>query len=357
VRIGIREIQALEPNTILWDLEVRGFVARRQFSEVVTYSVIFRTREGRQSWFKLGRHPILTPHLARQEAIKVLRSVALGSDPSALRHEEMHGLTVAELCDQYQQRDNGKKPETIRSDKSRIKTWIKPKLGKLKVNAVTSEHVENFMRSMPTGSQSRNVGLLGAILSYAVKKKLCAINPCVGVEKPTQTKKSRRLSEAEYAQLSAALAGGTISDLFLLLAVSGWRSSEARLLKWSEIDLSRQVVTLEDAKAGRSVRPLSSTAVEIINRQTKNNIYVFGEHGNIRYQWQKLKMPSDVTPHVLRHSFASLGADLGLSDNSIATLLGHARQSITSRYLHLSDRAAIENANLVANETLKPMRR
>jgi hypothetical protein len=31
VRIGLREIQAMQPNTILWDFEVNGFVARRQF--------------------------------------------------------------------------------------------------------------------------------------------------------------------------------------------------------------------------------------------------------------------------------------------------------------------------------------
>jgi hypothetical protein len=30
VRIGLKEIQAMEPNTILWDLDVKGFVARRQ---------------------------------------------------------------------------------------------------------------------------------------------------------------------------------------------------------------------------------------------------------------------------------------------------------------------------------------
>jgi integrase len=58
----------------------------------------------------------------------------------------------------------------------------------------------------------------------------------------------------------------------------------------------------------------------------------------------------------MRHSFASLGADLGLSDNSIASLLGHARGSVTSRYLHGSDKALIENANLVAEATLKLMK-
>ena len=66
-------------------------------------------------------------------------------------------------------------------------------------------------------------------------------------------------------------------------------------------------------------------------------------------------MPSDVTPHVLRHSFASLSADMGFSDNVIAGMLGHARSSITSRYIHL-EKALIEAADKVAAETLRLMR-
>jgi integrase len=139
--------------------------------------------------------------------------------------------TVSELCDEYQQRDNGKKPSTMRSDTSRIKIHIKPKLGKLKVAAVTNDHVEDFMRSMPIGSQGRTVGLLGAIFSYGIKRKLITVNPCVGVEKPTKARRNRRLSDAEYAQLGAALKGGIISDIFLLLAVTGWRTSEAKNLR------------------------------------------------------------------------------------------------------------------------------
>ena len=34
----------MQPNTILWDQEVRGFVARRQFSDVITFSVVYRTK-------------------------------------------------------------------------------------------------------------------------------------------------------------------------------------------------------------------------------------------------------------------------------------------------------------------------
>jgi integrase len=357
LRIGLREVTAMEPNTILWDREVRGFVARRQFSDLITFSVVYRTREGVQRWHKLARYPILTPNLARQEAIKVLRAKALGQDPAGERMALRGGMTIAELCDEYSARDNGKKPGTIQSDNSRIKMHIKPKLGQLKVATITSEQIEDFMRSLSAGNQTRAVGLLGAIFNYAIKRKLRTDNPCKGIEKPKENKKMRRLSDGEYAQLGTALKGNALSDIFMLLAVTGFRSSEARLLKWSEVDLERSTVILEDSKTGRSIRPLSKIAKGIIEAQPRNGDYVFGPPiTNPRPQWRKLGMAADVTPHVLRHSFASLAADLGHSDNTIASLLGHSRSSVTSRYLHGSDKALIAAADAVANETLRLMK-
>ena len=50
VRIGLREIAAMEPNTILWDQEVRGFVARRQHSDIVTFS------EAKKAWDARAKH-------------------------------------------------------------------------------------------------------------------------------------------------------------------------------------------------------------------------------------------------------------------------------------------------------------
>ena len=67
-------------------------------------------------------------------------------------------------------------------------------------------------------------------------------------------------------------------------------------------------------------------------------------------------MDKTTSPHTLRHSFASLAADMGVSDDLIAGLLGHSGRSITSRYMHLSDKALIETADTVAAETLKLMR-
>jgi site-specific recombinase XerD len=90
---------------------------------------------------------------------------------------------------------------------------------------------------------------------------------------------------------------------------------------------------LTDAKTGKRVRPLSSAAIEIINRQGGKVTNKPLE--NVNQLWAKLQMPKDISPHTLRHSFASLAGDMGLADSTIAGLLGHARSSITSRYIHL----------------------
>jgi integrase len=361
VRIGLREIAAMLPHTILWDLEVRGFVARRQFSDIVTFSVVYRTLEGQQRWQKLERYPILTPHLARQEAIRILRAKALGQDPAGDKMALRNGMTVAELCDQYSARDNGKKADTIISDRSRIKVHIKPKLGRLRVASITSEQVEDFMHSLRPGSKTRVVGLLGAIFNFGVKRKLVAVNPVRGIVKPQDAKRTRRLSETEYAQLGAAINGSAISDIVLLLAVTGFRSSEAKNLRWSECDLERNIATLGDTKTGVSIRPLSGAAIDILKRQKAGSEYVFDYgHGKpiaeIHYQWLKLGMDKTITPHVLRHSFASLAGDLGLPDHTIARLLGHAQKSMTSRYIHM-EKSVIEASDIVAGATLKLMKK
>lgn len=191
------------------------------------------------------------------------------------------------------------------------------------------------------------------------KKGLRADNPCNGIVRPPDVRKTRRLSVGEYQQLGGALNSSVPNDIFLFLAVSGWRSSEARLLKWTELDLERHTATLGDTKTGISVRPLSSATIEIIQRQRTTGEYVFAPQGrpftNIHPHWHKLEMPSDVTQHTLRHSFASLAADLGLADSTIAGLIGHKQQSITSRYLHL-DKTLISAAEKVAAETLRLMR-
>jgi hypothetical protein len=57
---------------------------------------------------------------------------------------------------------------------------------------------------------------------------------------------------------------------------------------------------------------------------------------------------SDVTPHVLRHSFASIANDLGFTEVTIAALVGHSKGSVTSKYIHTLDTALIMAADTIS---------
>jgi integrase len=151
------------------------------------------------------------------------------------------------------------------------------------------------------------------------------------------------------------------------LALTGWRSGEALGLHWAHIDLARRTATLPDTKTGRSVRPLSHAACDVLRGLTRSSEggLVFpatrgdGRMAGFRKLWNRIvklgELPLDVTPHVLRHSFTSLGADLGYSELTIAALVGHKGHTITSRYVHAADSVLLAAADAVAMRTAKLM--
>lgn len=417
-RIGLREVRALGEGQEIWDVAMPGFGARRQRSEAIAYVLLYRTADGRSRRFTIGRHGApWTPETARDEARRLLGQVAAGIDPSGAKQAKRAAATVSELCDLYltdadagrllTRRGGTKKASTILSDRSRITAHIKPILGTMKVPSVTREDVESFMHAVaegttktrkPTGNKrglsnvrggrgasSRTVGLLGAIFTYAVRKRMRPDNPVQGVVRYADGRRERRLSDADYAALGAGLVAAALPRpratprkvgtsepggmwpaalaAARFLALTGWRSGEALTLRWGHLDLDRRTARLPDTKSGLSVRPLSLAACDVLQSLPggASDALVFPPNrgdktmSGFPSMFARIikagNLPPDVTPHVLRHSFASLAGDLGYSETTIAALVGHKGQSITSRYVHAADAVLLAATDAVAERT------
>ena len=122
---------------------------------------------------------------------------------------------------------------------------------------------------------------------------------------------------------------------------------------------------LGDTKTGVSMRPLAHAACDVLRSLTRTGELVFvatrgtGRMLGFLKLWARIaklgELPADVTPHTLRHSFASLANDLGYSEPTIAALIGHQGRSITSRYIHSADPLLLAAADAVANRTAELM--
>ena len=407
-RIGLRDATALKSNEQIWDATVTGFYARRRTGTAVTFGVVYRTvgsrRWRRQTIGRLGAP--WTPETARKEAQRILGEVARGHDPQADKLALRKATTVSELCNLYVadakagrilgRGGRAKKESTIAFDEGAIRAHIAPLLGSKTVVSVTKADIERFMHAVAEGKTasirktkprgvsrisggrgiaSRVVGLLGGVFSYARDHGMRDDNPCARLRKFAENPRERRLSDDEYAALSTGLDRASEGRTWppaigclKFLALTGWRSGEGLNLRWRDIDLARRVAFLSDTKTGRSIRPLSYAACDVLRSMTRlgDGALVFpasrGDGIMSGFKRHAAKMidaaglPDDTTPHVLRHSFASIANDLGLSEATIAMLIGHkGRSTTTGRYVHGADAVLLAAADQVAGRIAELM--
>lgn len=398
MKLSKRTVDALEPQSadyFSWDDELPGFGIRVYTSGRKTYIVQYRNIR-RTRRITLGKHGPLTPEEARRLAKIHLGDIASGGDPAEERKTRRSGMTIRELCDRYLddceiglipgKRRMPKKASTIAADRSRIGAHIIPLLGTRLVKEIGRAEVNQFMRDVASGkarrdlktkprgrsivrggltTAGRTVGLLGGILTYAVRNGIIDHNPVRYVVKPASRVRQRHLSEGEYRTLGDIIRRAseegrneTALEIMVLLALTGCRRGEIEKLRWEEVDEVRHCLRFNDTKEGRSVRPVGGIVFKLLNRRRPAQArgYVFeGAAADKPYEglpkvWNAIvpgKLEA-VTPHVLRHSFASTANALGYTEATIAALLGHAAGSITSRYVHVLDSHLIAAADAVS---------
>jgi integrase/recombinase XerD len=162
------------------------------------------------------------------------------------------------------------------------------------------------------------------------------------------------LSKEEVARLINAAGNLMQRAILMILYGTGMRRAEVAHLKVSHIDSARMMIHVECGKGGRSRDiPLSPTLLETLReywRLKKPQDYLFPGRDNKdqpisdKSIWYACKeavryagITKHVTPHTLRHSFATHLLEDGTDLRKIQLLLGHGDLKTTARYLHLSE--------------------
>jgi integrase/recombinase XerC len=231
---------------------------------------------------------------------------------------------------------------------------------------VTPKEVRAFLASLFKGHSRRTIArklsALRSFFRYMEKKGVLPDNPAAALFSLKQHKSLPGfLSVDEMFRLLASLPGKGVLGLrdraiIEVLYACGLRVSELTGLNWEHLDPSLGIVRVWGKGRKERIVPIGSKALEALfayrqaldgERGTQGSgapIFLNARGGRLNPRsvarllkgyMGKLAVEKRITPHSLRHTFATHLLNAGADLRAVQELLGHASLSTTQRYTHV----------------------
>ena len=288
------------------------------------------------------------------------------------------------------------RPSSHQTYKGYIDNHIKPNIGKIPLEKLTTMDLQKFYRKLltkgrverieskdqPKGLSAKTVRNINQVISsamdLAVAQKIILTNPTNACELPKAEHKEMQTIPAEQLQafLDEARATGVYEMYYIELA-TGLRRGELLGLKWTDIDwkngiikVRRQVARVDGQiveaplKTKNSYRAVSISpqAIEVLREQKRktNDQYVFPSpnggpispdsvNNMLKRVLERAGIPK-VRFHDLRHTFATIALQNGVDIKTVSGMLGHFSAGFTlDTYAHVTTGAQKEAAQTLGN--------
>ena len=252
-----------------------------------------------------------------------------------------------------------------RTDLAAFEGWLGKK--KLPLDAVTRAELLNYLaanvrQGLSPRSSARRLSTLRRFYRYLLREGLIGENPTADVRSPSLGRPlPKSITEASVEKLLAAPPETTLGvrDRAMLetMYASGLRVSELVALALNELDLTtglvrvtgkggkERIVPLGDEATSRLGDYLKGARPSLLGQQKSGAVFLTrrGQPMTRQAFWQLIKrysaaagIDSSLSPHSLRHAFATHLLNHGADLRSVQMLLGHADLSTTQIYTHVA---------------------
>ncbi len=252
-------------------------------------------------------------------------------------------------------------------DLTQFQMYVEDEVGQFDPLSISSDQIRMWIvKLMEQGNKSstvnRKLSSIKSFYRFLQKKELIEVNPAIYLQGP---KKEHRLpSFVKHSDMLKVLASDSFTDdfegvrnLFLieLLYLTGLRTEELVMMKDVDVDLSSNTLQVHGKGNKDRLIPFSEKTNHLIaeyinarNEKVENRTPYLFVRKNGKQLYHRMvyaivnKHLSDVktlsmkSPHVLRHSFATVMLNNGAEINAVKNLLGHASLASTQIYTHVT---------------------
>jgi integrase/recombinase XerC len=250
-------------------------------------------------------------------------------------------------------------------DLLRFSTFIgKANIGQtptLQLDDIQFHHVRSCMsqlhrQGLGPKSLQRWLSSLRSFYKFCLKRGITLTDPTSGVSAPKAAKKLPKTLDADQVGQYLDVQGNDFISLrdramLELFYSSGLRLAELAALNWHHIDLQQGTVRVLGKGSKEREVPVGRLAIDALidwqkhcSAEPQDAIFISKKrtrlgHRSIQLRLKQLSLTQDVdqpvTPHMLRHSFASHLLESSGDLRGVQELLGHANLSTTQIYTHL----------------------
>ena len=260
----------------------------------------------------------------------------------------------------YERKLSDETIKNYRYDLNKFISFLKNK----NIKDVTIKDIENYLVFLDKNSSktiSRNITSINNFFIFLIKEGKLKKNPCEFIDRPKLNKTLPNTLSIEEVEILLDITLKTNYDyrnkaMLELLYGSGLRISELINLTTRDIDFENAVIRCFGKGSKERIVPMNDYVIYFLKeylevrpfmQKNKKSDYLFlNNHGNKMTRqgfWKNLQkilkekgITKNVTPHTLRHSFATHLLNGGADLRSIQMLLGHSDISTTKIYTHIS---------------------
>lgn len=298
-----------------------------------------------------------------------------------------NGISFAELADIWFNQYNPDASERWRyAQQGMITKHLLPTLGQMKIRDIRQLHLQTIISTLAkegyaTGTMKKVKQTAERIMRVAVGSDLIIRNPFTEVKVPIKDPSMRRaLTEEEIALITKHWRGHNLGPMAMIMLYAGLRKGEAMPLDWTDIDFKTRMISVTKSlstlknvptikkpktKAGTREVPIPNVLYAVLEEIRKPKGFITkSAHGKMltessfRAQWRsflhylnicaggqngagphvhRIEMIEKITPHMLRHTYATMLFDANVDVKSAQKFLGHADIEVTlSIYTHLT---------------------
>ena len=233
-----------------------------------------------------------------------------------------------------------------------------------RIDAVTPEVLNSYVieleqSGLKPATVSRSVASMKAFFHYEELEQRTSADPAFELKAPKVEKKAPTILTTE--ETNRLLAQPKDKAMLELLYATGIRVSELISLKLTDVNFDTGYITCVDSHKERMI-PMTPVAKDALVRyirdgrpqlvKDENSIWLFtncsGDAMSRQGFWKLIKsygkragIESEITPHMLRHSFAAHLVCSGADLKSVQEILGHSDISTTQMYAHMNQTANV----------------